>query len=890
MWNAASTCIRRGRVCAAFLVTLVVLAASATAGAAVDRKPPSSPSSLVVSGATTSSLTLSWRRSTDRGTGVGGYRLYLNGSFVAITQLTSYTFGNLACGRSYTLGVQSYDRAGNRSAIVSVVASAATCPDTTPPTPPATLTQTGSTETSISLSWIGSADNVTVAQYNLYRDGVAVGSTQATSYMFSALACGRSYTLSVEAVDAAGNRSARSSVQAGTRPCPDTLAPTAPTYLVQTAATANSISVSWAPSIDNVGIGGYGAYANGVRTATTTLTSFSFTNLACGTTYTLGVDAFDAAGNRSAKASVTAATAVCPPKSPAGTVTFAPVADARVEEANPGTNFGSSYLRVDGGGDPEIESDLRFVVDSVSGTVKSATLRLYATTDTVDGPSLYGSGDGWSESRVTWSTRPPRTSSSMGGSSLIAPGTWVEYDVGAIVRGAGTYDFTLVTGSPDGVNFDSREGSQAPRLVLTTGEAAAPAPAPAVDTQPPTAPAGLKQTGSSTTSVSLGWTASSDGIGVAGYNVFVNGVRGGTTPLTTYTVLSLSCGSTYTFAVEAYDSAGNVSPRATVSGSTAACAAPTVACNKYAAPTGSDSAPGTLAAPYRTAQKLGSSLGAGMTGCLRGGTYSASGDYVLDLSTGGYTIRSYPGERAKLVGIVYVPSSASGVTLSHLDFEGTGGQNTVKIYAADVVVEDSDITNVWRGRSCMMLGSNSGYGQALRVIVRRNRFHECGDPANGNQDHAIYAQNVLQGEIVGNVFWNSSGYTIQLYPNAQRTRFAHNVVDGDTPSVRGGVVFGGDTSYASKDNVVEYNVITYAATYNVTSTWSGAVGSGNVARNNCVWAGRLGNVDTSDGGFTASANATTDPLFLARTSRDYRLAPSSPCLGVVGFDAVSLLE
>ena len=182
----------------------------------------------------------------------------------------------------------------------------------------------------------------------------------------------------------------------------------------------------------------------------------------------------------------------------------------------------------------------------------------------------------------------------------------------------------------------------------------------------------------------------------------------------------------------------------------------------------------------------------------------------------------------------------------------------------------------------MILGSNDGYGQASRVIVRGNRFHECGDPANGNQDHAIYAQNVFEGEIVDNVFWNTSGYTIQLYPNAQRTRFAHNVVDGDAPSVRGGVLFGGDTSHASRDNVVEYNVITYAASYNITSTWSGAVGSGNVARNNCVWAGQLGNVNTSKGGFTASANTTADPLFVARSSRDYRLTSLSPCSGVVG--------
>ena len=45
------------------------------------------------------------------------------------------------------------------------------------------------------------------------------------------------------------------------------------------------------------------------------------------------------------------------------------------------------------------------------------------------------------------------------------------------------------------------------------------------------------------------------------------------------------------------------------------------ACNKVAAPGGSDSAAGTVSAPYATFQKLAHSLAPGQTGCLRGGTY-----------------------------------------------------------------------------------------------------------------------------------------------------------------------------------------------------------------------------------------------------------------------------
>lgn len=320
---------------------------------------------------------------------------------------------------------------------------------------------------------------------------------------------------------------------------------------------------------------------------------------------------------------------------------------------------------------------------------------------------------------------------------------------------------------------------------------------------------------------------------------------------------------------------------------------PAAGCTLFAGPAGEDDSPGTQARPFETAQKLVSSLRPGETGCLRGGRYGGR-DPVVEFERGGrpgrpITLRSFPGERATLVGIVIVPEGSSHVTLAALDIEGTGGSNTVKIYGADVVVEDNKITNLRRGDSCMILGSNAGEGQAARVVVRRNRFHDCGSPANDNKDHGIYAQNVLDGEIVGNVFWSSAAYAIQLYPNAQRTRFAHNVVDGDAPSVRGGVLFGGDEDYASSDNVVEQNVIAYAQTHNIASTWSGSVGSGNLARDNCLWAGREGEIETSDGGFSAAGNVVADPMFVEREERDYRLAPDSPCRDVVGYDAAAEL-
>jgi hypothetical protein len=290
------------------------------------------------------------------------------------------------------------------------------------------------------------------------------------------------------------------------------------------------------------------------------------------------------------------------------------------------------------------------------------------------------------------------------------------------------------------------------------------------------------------------------------------------------------------------------------------------------------------------AQRLLDSLRPGETGCLHGGAYESTWDNVLHPRRGGgpgapVTLRSYPGERARLVGIIDIPHGADYVTLSGLDIEGTGedGANTIKVYARGFVLERSDVTNAWRGRSCLILGNNEGGGQAVAPILRGNRFHECGDPANGNLDHGVYAANVLGGQIVGNVFYNSAAYTIQLYPNAQRTRVAHNVIDGSGRSMRGGIVFGGDGRFASGGNLVERNVIAYAASGAITSWWEGPVGTGNLARDNCVWGSRGDNI-THEWGFTAVANRVAKPLFANRSARDYRLMPGSPCLRTVGDD------
>lgn len=82
--------------------------------------------------------------------------------------------------------------------------------DTSPPSVPSNLTVTGTTSSSASLSWSPSTDNVGVAGYRVYRNGVQVGTTAGTTFTDTGLSPTTQYTYTVAAYDAAGNVSAQS--------------------------------------------------------------------------------------------------------------------------------------------------------------------------------------------------------------------------------------------------------------------------------------------------------------------------------------------------------------------------------------------------------------------------------------------------------------------------------------------------------------------------------------------------------------------------------------------------------------------------------------------------------------------------------------------------------
>ena len=130
--------------------------------------------------------------------------------------------------------------------------------------------------------------------------------------------------------------------------------PTMPTGLARTGSTENSVSVSWNPSTDDTGVTSYGLYRNGTPAGSSTVASATVTGLGCGTSYSISVDAADAAGNRSGQASITAPTSACDNVFPTVSIT-SPSAGASVSgiaridaDAFDNTGVAGVQLRVDG--------------------------------------------------------------------------------------------------------------------------------------------------------------------------------------------------------------------------------------------------------------------------------------------------------------------------------------------------------------------------------------------------------------------------------------------------------------------------------------------------------------------------------------------------------------
>ncbi len=176
-------------------------------------------------------------------------------------------------------------------------------PDTEAPSTPTNLTASAITESSATLSWDVSTDNIGVAGYDVYQDGAVIGTVAGATIDVSGLTASTSYDFFVIAKDAAGNESVASATLAVTTLAPDTQAPSVPANLVELNVASNQVTIGWDASTDNVGVTEYDVLQDGVVVATVAETTAVITGLTAQTIYEFTVVAKDAAGNESATSS-----------------------------------------------------------------------------------------------------------------------------------------------------------------------------------------------------------------------------------------------------------------------------------------------------------------------------------------------------------------------------------------------------------------------------------------------------------------------------------------------------------------------------------------------------------------------------------------------------------
>jgi chitodextrinase len=265
-----------------------------------DTTKPSKPANLAASNVQMDSMDLTWSVSTDD-FGVAGYNIYQGTSKIGTVSVANYHVAGLTPNSDYTFSVAAFDVAGNESDRSDIV-SAKTLADTQAPTVPGNVSAQAVSISQINLTWNVSTDNVGVTGYNIYRNGLKVGTSATASFNDTGLAVKATYTYQISAYDAKNNESNKSSQVSATTNS-DTSAPAVPAGLTGTAASMTQINLSWTASADDVGVTGYRIFRDGTKVGDSETTTYQDTGLAKATPYSYTIIAYDAAGNQSAQTS-----------------------------------------------------------------------------------------------------------------------------------------------------------------------------------------------------------------------------------------------------------------------------------------------------------------------------------------------------------------------------------------------------------------------------------------------------------------------------------------------------------------------------------------------------------------------------------------------------------
>ena len=302
---------------------------------------------------------------------------------------------------------------------------------------------------------------------------------------------------------------------------------------------------------------------------------------------------------------------------------------------------------------------------------------------------------------------------------------------------------------------------------------------PCADVSAPTAPKGITVSTPTSTGLTLGWTASTDDVGVTGYDVYRNGTKIGSSTTPKYVVRRTDVRNDLYVRRRSVRRGGNRSTQASLATTTPACALSSTGA-LLISPSGSDSNPCTSTAPCQSLDRAYKMAKPGQTVQVASGTYrgqnifpdtskSSSSDVVFQPIPGAtvaMTGQIQPGcnhctfdgstgtwkwQGGFEVGYPDKPTpSVTDITLKHID--ARGGQSQI-LNATAVTLDDLDI------------GGNCDGSDALRLNDPTGTDGDSGDPADV----------VVTGSRIGGICRPSSAD----HPDCIAVSAGHNVTFSD---------------------------------------------------------------------------------------------------------------
>ncbi len=489
---------------------------------------PSAPAGLAFNNATASTINFSWNAAA-RAT---GYKIYKDGIYVSsvTAPTTSGSLSGLNIATNYNVQVLGTIGSGEGVLCAPVAMS-------TLPTAPVGLTFSSATASTINFTW---AAVTGATSYKIYKNGIYISTVTTTSGSLSGLSAATSYNVQVLATSISGD-SALSNIL----PMSTVLA--APTGLSFTSATATSVNFSWSAVTGAVN---YKIYSNGiyVTTVAAPTTTGSLTGLTSSTAYGVQVLASNASGDGAFSNSVSMSTL---PAAPTG-LTFNSATASSV-------NF--SWSAVTGATSYKIYLNGTYMNTIIAPVTTGSLSGLVAgTTYGVQVIATNASGDGALSTSVSMTTLPAVPTGLLFGSatdsSINFSWTSVSGATGYKIYSNGAYVSSVAvpttTATLSGLTIGTNYSVQ---ILAYNGSGDGTLCAPYLMGTSPPPPTGLTFISSTSTSISMSWTAVA---GATIYKIYKNGVLSDSSNTTTGSLSGLTGNTTYNVQVQSYSPTAGV--------------------------------------------------------------------------------------------------------------------------------------------------------------------------------------------------------------------------------------------------------------------------------------------------------------------------------------------